>query len=658
MLRFWFPRLIALLAGASLAAVGASFLSSYPWWELLMPMALGNWLLAGGLSVVLLPLSAVPKLRARLGSVALWAWSGLALGVVPLVASFGFAPLPLSYALGVLAAAAVIFCAARASWRALPVRWLAIIVGLTPILAVGCGVHYALWLEKFMQADAHRNSQLPVPGEFPQAAPAGAPDLILISVDTLRADAIVGARPEGYAIPWFDALREHGTWWSYALSSSNQTVPGHTGMLQGRDAMGTAVRWNRDLLPGSDHAPLVSELFRSAGFRTLGVISNDLLSAAMGFQRGYELYDDSTVPRMSMLSKPLAWHAQNSWLGILLDKRAVAWFMTNTQYWTAGKPPRSLGSIGRLGRGTVTTNQALSALDQAYAQERPFFFFLHYIDPHQPYGAPAPYAGRLTANLPPVDPAYAPTKKHGMFGLEQIDRAGRDLSSTDPAVRKAAQQAIERFHLTYLERIMFLDDQLSRVQSRLEESGRPYVILLTSDHGEHFGEHAAVLHGTTLYEEALRVPMILSGSGVPSGREGTGIATLEDVAPTLLALGGIVPPDAMKGILLHHGEAGGVGRSHVAADQARIAWRQDGWKALGRWNGSRSAEADALFLLSNDPHEANNRLAEGLPPVLKSLLTELLKLDLYQEIQRNLDFGHASVLDALGYATGSDPGNN
>lgn len=649
MLRAWLLRFAGLLVGASIAALAASWLGPYPWWAMAMPLLAGNGLAAALLALALLPLCAFRATRERLAPLAAWTWTGFALGVVPVPAASGLLDPPLAHWIGGALALALAAVAWRGRFPAPPARLTILLALLAVPVALAFAFHHDHRLEATMARLAQTDALLPASPATSAAAPSGAPDVILISVDTLRADAIVGERPPGYEIPWFDALRAAGLWWDYALSSSNQTVPGHAGMLMGCDAMGTGVRWNRDLLPGAEHAPLLGEHFLAAGYRTLGVISNDLLSGGMGFRRGFELYDDSTVPRLGAVNEPLDWLGWNSWLGILLDSRWIFGFLIETQYYSARRPPRSLGGHGRLARGSVTTDQTLAALEQAYAQQRPFFFFVHYFDPHQPYGAPPPYAGRLTAGLPPVAPAYAASKKHGMFGKEQIARVAADLLAKDPELRQAARAAVRYYHLTYLERIMFLDAELARLQARLDASGRPYVLLLTADHGEHFGEHDAMLHGQTLWEEVIRVPMILHGAGIPRGVHGTGVPGLEDVAPTLLALAGVAPPESLRGRILHREGAGDDGREHVATDDDQIAWRLGGWKALGRWTSAKTAAAEALFQIATDPLEQLDRFAEGLPQSLGEALDALLARNRYENRPHKRDYGLVHTLGELGY---------
>lgn len=654
MIRAWLSRAAGLFAGASVAALlaalcggaGASFHA------LLFPITVGNWLLATGLCLLMALLSALPRLRSRLGGAWLWFAVGVGACLIPLPLQFGLPATP-ALAAGVLLAASLVYLA---WWRPVrvPAPLLGAVVLLTPAWALASGFTLDHALRAELRRVAEARLQLPAADELAAAPTLGAPDVFLISIDTLRADALAGPRPDGYALPFLDALRANGTSWAYGLSSSNQTVPGHAGMLLGRDAMGTGVRWNHDTLPGPEFGLLLAERFLAAGFRTGGVISNDLLSSVGGFGRGFEIYDDTTVANLSAVKEPLEYLEEHTWLGLLLDPRIVHKTLTKTLYFSATKAHRNLGQEGLLARGAVTSQQALAALDQLYAQERPFFFFLHYMDPHQPYGAPPPYAGRLTKGLAPYAERYQPTARQGMFALAEINRAAHDLGSPDPAVRAEAELAMRWFHLTYLEKLMFLDEQLARVHARAVASGRPMVWLVTSDHGEHFGEHGMVLHGTTLYEEAVRVPFLLAGAGVAAGVPGAGVPRLEDVAPTLLALAGIVPPKELKGRVLHREGAAGREVAHVAVDNRRLATSEGGWKLHGTWNGLSEFKPGVLFHLEADEGEMQEQPAERAPESLLAALRELLLRDLYptRRSRGTTDFALQQQLEMLGYVDG------
>ncbi|MDP6962569.1 MAG: alkaline phosphatase family protein, partial [Planctomycetota bacterium] len=126
------------------------------------------------------------------------------------------------------------------------------------------------------------------------------PDVILISIDTLRADAIFSNQDLGLELPTLAKLRKESMWADYALSSSNQTLPGHLGMLSGLSATSHGVRSNRDLPDPS--IPLAAELFAIKGYQTAAVISNALLSSATGMHRGFSHFSDEPIglARMSL----------------------------------------------------------------------------------------------------------------------------------------------------------------------------------------------------------------------------------------------------------------------------------------------------------------------------------------------------------------------
>lgn len=629
MIRIWLFCAVGLFAGASIAALLAAWCggAENSFSALLLPLTAGNWLVAAGLCLILTILAGVRRLRPRLQAAGLWAAIGFGAGLIPVPLQFGLRP-GAAFALGGAMGLGLTLLA----WRRPPALrpWiLGSIVLLTPVWTIASGFYHDSHLRAELRQVAEARLSLPTLTTERPAAPAGAPDVFLISIDTLRADALVGPRPAGYEVPFLDSLRQSGTAWEYALSSSNQTVPGHAGMLLGRDAMGTGVRWNHDVLPEAEFGTLLAERFQAGGFRTAGVISNGLLSYAGGFGRGFEIYDDTTVASLSAVSRPREYLQDNSWLGLLLDPRIVEEFLLRTLYFSATKAYRNLGKLGLLSRGTLTSDQAIAALDQLYAQDRPFFCFVHYMDPHQPYGAPPPYAGRLTQDLPPFAERYRPTARQGMFALDEINRAAQDLRSVDPAVRAEAELAIRWFHLTYLEKLMFLDAEIQRVHERSVASGRPAVWLITGDHGEHFGEHGVVLHGTSLYEELLRVPFILTYPGAAAGVPGAGVPRLEDVAPTLLALAGLVPGKDLKGRILSSEGAAGLEVPHIAADNRRVTIRESGWKQHGLWKGLSEVEPGQFFHLSSDPSESKDLAGTAVPAALLAALKAFVERDLY-----------------------------
>lgn len=180
-----------------------------------------------------------------------------------------------------------------------------------------------------------------------------------------------------------------------------------------------------------------------------------------------------------------------------------------------------VSSWGRRERSDKVTERAIEWIDGV--REGPFFLFVLTTDPHFPYRPPEEF-DRFP---PPRRPRSAPRPPAGHFRWERMRTA-------------------------YLGEIAFNDDSLGRLMDHLRRSGRyeHTVVALTSDHGEEFGEHGDLQHGRTLYEEVVRVPLILRGPGIPRGRRVATPVPLVDLHPTLLHAAGLPIPDGLAGAVL------------------------------------------------------------------------------------------------------------
>ncbi len=169
----------------------------------------------------------------------------------------------------------------------------------------------------------------------------------------------------------------------------------------------------------------------------------------------------------------------------------------------------------------------------AHADE-PFFLFLHTYDVHAPYSSPPPFGGMFheqpyTGNLVPT--------------VERLDALFLEQAELDPV---DVQHLVD----SYDEGIRYTDAQIGRFLDELERRGHfdDTLIILTSDHGEEFGEHGSVIHWQLYFQPNLRIPLIVRP---PGGAEGplriAAPAQLIDILPTLLALVGADPLDAAQG---------------------------------------------------------------------------------------------------------------
>jgi arylsulfatase A-like enzyme/predicted Zn-dependent protease len=347
--------------------------------------------------------------------------------------------------------------------------------------------------------------------------------IILISIDTLRADHLPAYGYRGVTTSAIDALASDGVLFERAYAHSPQTLPAHASMFSGalpfqhgvRDNVGFNVKSGTRLLP---------HFLRERGLATAGVVSADVLREETGIADGFDFYD-SRMPQA-----------------------------------TGGA---SIDEVQRDGSASLAV-----ARQWMQARESPqFFLFLHLYEPHAPYSPPERYAG------------FAPYDGEIAYADEIVAGLVRYLRERD-----------------------WYDDAL---------------VVLLSDHGEGLGDHGEQEHGLFLYDEAVRVPLIVKlPRSEGRGRRVRELAQHADLLPTIVDLAGGQPP------------LGGGGRSlrpllegHSAEWQERGIYAEAlfgryhfGWRELYSFTDSRfrliRAPREELYDLQQDPREQRNLAAE------------------------------------------------
>jgi len=396
-----------------------------------------------------------------------------------------------------------------------------------------------------------------------------APNLLLIVVDTLRADHLA---PYGYGAaetPRLARLAQEGARVETAYAPTATTGPTHAGLFTGRFPRSVGVRRNAVPL-AEDHATL-AEILSAAGWDAAAVVSSFPLHRRFGFAQGFGAYDDEFDPKLaSVRHTRYAGHAVPEGF----DRRADA-----------------------------TTDRALAWLASRERQRRPFFFFVHYFDPHEPYVAPMPYQRRFSVG------------------------ANATLREQAAALYDAE--------------VAFTDAEIGRLLDGLAAAGfaENTFVVLTADHGEGLFQHGHLFHDVHLYEEAVRVPLLLRGPGLARGLLVEGPVTLLDLLPTLLDLLDVRQPaealpgrsfaavlrgeggiDAERGIVLERREfsAERVGKLSVKGEQ--LALRRGRWKYIETPEEQRRE----LYDLYEDPGERTD-LHESRPAVARKLAEELAR---------------------------------
>lgn len=426
--------------------------------------------------------------------------------------------------------------------------------------------------------------------------PAGTPDVILVSLDTTRADHL---STYGYArdtSPNLTAFAADGLQFLQARSPAAWTLPGHaslfTGMYPTRHGAHLAGGWlagqsidgRRNVaFPLPEDRVTMAEALRDRGYLTAGVVANfSYLYRDFGVAQGFGHYDDA--PALLLRVHPhVVRFAQRFAPGFCL------------------KPFRGAPDINAA---------ALAWLDHAPAG-RPVFLFVNYMEPHEPWLAPAPY-DRWARGLPDA---------RRLARQNLYTHAVHDLTPDERAFITA----------NYDGQLAAMDAALGELLAALKARGRyeNALVVVTADHGEFLGEHGQVGHiGRMLYEPVLHVPLVvkLPGAAHLRGRNGDPVQ-LVDVLPTVLAVAGApVPPDVQGEALPHVSHASFaeedinpflVSRYGSVYDRAvRVIYDGD-WKLITTSRGARM-----LFDLAHDPEEAQD-LAAREPERVAALAARL-----------------------------------
>jgi arylsulfatase A-like enzyme len=335
---------------------------------------------------------------------------------------------------------------------------------------------------------------------FPASVPASRakrPNVIFIVLDTVRADHVSCYGYHRETTPEIDAFAAESRLYTNVLSPSFWTGPSHASFFTGLPTSAHGLhnlhhRLDRDLT-------VLSDQLRAAGYQTAGFSSNYFaVNAARGFDRGFETF---WTPR-----------SPNAEIREALRDRLVARLA----------PRRVAGDEATL--ATAMNRRLGRWFAEQYDPARPFFVFLNYIEPHHPY-EPVPdllrWSSRQVREKWHRADQTALLSEHTFTGLDV-------LSSSD----------IEELSRLYDDEVAYTDRKVGELLAFLRASGldENTLIAITSDHGEHFGEHHLTAHQYGLYEPLVRVPLIVRLPGrFDAGREDA-LVQSHDLYPTILQL--------------------------------------------------------------------------------------------------------------------------
>ena len=490
-------------------------------------------------------------------------------------------------------------------------------------------------------------SRPPLPAVEPKESAAGRPDILLISVDTLRAGAILN--PE-VPTPNLDALRARSLQAPYGHATTPSTLPSHVTMMLGVTPLKHGAYTNLGFMP-ADGAQTLGETFKEAGYSTVGTAANGLLHSYTGFDRGFDVLVN-VAPHHARVGSPKK---------VTASGRRMVWYSAGLSDARALQISKVLASRRfPVDDGSVVEDEAifaedvrdlaLSYLDDLYKKDTPFFYFLHFMAPHTPYVASSEFRGKLSKNLD-LPERYRDFESGTTQFCNQVAADIRTGHADGPA-------GLRYLQALYHEEVMMIDAALGQVFARVEESGRPTVILFTSDHGEHFGENQFMMHGNTVFAPVLQVPFFIAGPNIEPGSFST-IPRLTDIPLTLLRAAGY-PMDEF-----------GDGRDlldltlepsvDVAIHEDKGAVYADGLKLLFEWDAKDGSSSDvtpiALYRVDEGLAESENLLGKTeFAAQQESLLTAAKGFIASAEDRQLRAFDQAELLNLgeLGYIFDED----
>lgn len=307
------------------------------------------------------------------------------------------------------------------------------------------------------------------------------PNVLVIVVDTLGAKHISPYSPALSHTPAIEKLADSGVLFQNAFAAAPWTKPSIASILTALSPAEHGVTKMRSKVP--HQIPTLAETFKQNGYATGAVVSHSFLNAGLGFDQGFDSYTQVNVKNIhsSITSKKAS------------DK-AIGW----------------LEDLKRTGTGA------------------PFFLFVHYFDPHYVYRHHAERGGRSGKTGAQSD--YSGALKPGM-PLRQLREMRASFSRED----------LRFLESLYHEEIAFTDSQIGRLLEHLESNGiaDDTVIVLTADHGEEFMEHGWIGHTRNLYNDVIRVPMIVRYPKVTKPQVSDYAVSHLDIGPTVLDFAGI-----------------------------------------------------------------------------------------------------------------------
>jgi len=456
-------------------------------------------------------------------------------------------------------------------------RWRSLVVPSLFMISVLWLPLYILSAEPAMERTRRGTDRL-----VETAAREGAPNVILVMLDTTRADCLGCYGSTECPTPRLDALARESALFEQCVSLQPLTRPMACTLLTGFHPRRHGVDTNtKSLDPGFD---TLAESFVRAGYTTAAFTAASVLSGYYGTAQGFELYSEPSEP----------------WWYLRSDLAIRRLYISLTQWGNWWVEIRADEVSDRAGRWIGSRARG----------DRPFFAFVHYFDPHAPYDPPARFDLAAQDGVHGVAVPYEYESQRFEDGFEM------------------PQAFVRQEWRRYQGEIAFMDEQVGRLLDALDDAGvaEETIVIVVGDHGESFEHDFYFAHEFRLYDALVHVPLLVRWPGRISPSRIASQVTLADIAPTLLSLASVpVSPEAQAaplpdGVVLTSLLVSGNGSSRGApafcqtnSEEGRPFY---GWASHAvrdyPWKYIDSPEVDLreLYDLEGDPQELRNLIGD------------------------------------------------
>jgi arylsulfatase A-like enzyme len=426
------------------------------------------------------------------------------------------------------------------------------------------------------------------------------PNVILLIIDSLRADHVGCINGLKTLTPNIDKLAERGVLFSQAISNGPCTVFSFPSIFTSCYALTYPIMLQFGGLPKpylSSERETITELLKRNGYSTGAFVQPSPL-IFHNYERGFDKFDYIDTVRGGFFRS--IFKVRYILLKLLTPKNPLLNILQKVYgFFTSIKRQLALlfGNVPYR-RASSINGKAINWLNTLERIPGTFFLWTHYMDPHQPY-----LPGKMTL-------------MNRISAIRLNKKVYASAMKASPLKRREDlnEDEVKKIMKLYEKEVEYVDSEIGSFLTQLEQRGidlKNSYIILTADHGEEFMEHGELEHHRKLYDELIHVPLIICGPGIRGNRVVQDQVSLIDIAPTLLDLLGYPPQNTFQGrslLPLLKGQTvpkrATISEYMFSEDVTGFSYRTDEYKYILKLeSGKRSSE---LYNLLQDPQEQYN----------------------------------------------------